>query len=182
MLSRTSSSLTNLGIKLSRVLASSTAAQEVKMSLPMQAQPQQQNLQFIRNTSHAAVSGHNKRPPWYILKKEEHFLRPPTSSGDEDGYTFESSHPSQKFANVLSQLRSQYPPEVWSTISNLYPNRKGTTRPPLAVDIAVGGVEGRGAVELARRGFHVVGIESDAQSLGKVLIVSIKINKNKGPR
>jgi len=170
MLSRKSSILTKLGVNLSRVLASSTGTQEMKMSLPMQAQTEERNLQFNRNTSHAVVSGHHLPPPWYTLKQEEHSLRPPPSSGDEDGYIFESHHPSShKFANVLSQLRSRYPQEVWSTISKLYPNRKRTATPPLAVDIAVGGVEGRGGVELARQGFHVIGVESDAQLLGKVL-------------
>jgi SAM-dependent methyltransferase len=36
----------------------------------------------------------------------------------------------------------------------------------LAIDIAVG-AEGRGGVELARRGFHVLGIEADAQLLAR---------------
>ncbi|KAL4519704.1 hypothetical protein Ndes2526B_g01723 [Nannochloris sp. 'desiccata'] len=99
-------------------------------------------------------------------RKKKRSLSPPTSTGDEGGYVFESRHPSKKFANILSQLRIQYPPEVWSTICKLYPNRKATNPPPLAVDIAVG-VEGRGGVELARQGFHVIGVEADAQLLAR---------------
>lgn len=62
------------------------------------------------------------------------------------------------------QLRAQYPNEVWQKIMALFPDRINTR--PVAVDIAVG-AEGRGGVELARRGFHVVGVEADPQLLAR---------------
>ena len=157
MLSRASSGVANVGLKLARVLASASEGTLI--------------LQSCRSaSSHTSVNngaGHYNSPPWYTIKNEERIPPAPTTTGDEDlkeGYIFHSTHPSQKYANVLSKLRSQYPSQVWSEIAKLYPNRR--TSNPLAVDIAVG-AEGRGGVELARRGFHVVGIEADAQLLAR---------------
>ena len=155
MLSPVFSSSTGIVIQLARVLCSSAPIQSVTgraLAIAI-AKP------TPRYASHAAISS----DPWYSVKYEER-LSPPTSpAGDEDG-VFVSTHPSQKFANVLSQLRSHYPQQVWQAITRLYPDRKNTH--PMCVDIAVG-AEGRGGVELARRGFHVIGVEADPQLLAR---------------
>ena len=82
----------------------------------------------------------------------------------------------------LSQFRCQYPDDVWLRIQNLFPSTRCGNHeadaspsadreaedhsPPTCVDIAVGSV-GRVGVELARRGFHVLGVEADKMLMKK---------------
>ena len=96
-------------------------------------------------------------PNWYTVREEDR-LHAPDFPGDEPT-VLESKHPSQKFANTLSQLRSTFPGEVWHAITSLFPDRYRTSPRPCCVDIAVG-AEGRAGVELARRGFRVIGVEA----------------------
>lgn len=111
--------------------------------------------------------------PWYNIVEKHQAIDPRAEQGEEDNSeaeedeaaaVFESRHPSQRYVNVLSLLRCHYPPGVWHTISKLFP-RDPKVR-PVCVDIAVG-AEGRGGVELARRGFHVIGVEADPQLLAQ---------------
>lgn len=155
MLSQVFTGSGGLGVQLARVLCSSASVQGViGRALALSSSPP-----APRYAAHAAVS----HDPWYFIKREERLVPPSLPTGDEDS-AFVSTHPSQKFANVLSQLRSHYPPEVWQDITRLYPDRKNAH--PMCVDIAVG-AEGRGGVELARRGFHVIGVEADPQLLAR---------------
>lgn len=153
MLSQVFASSGELGVQLARVLCSSAPVQSVLTRALTLSHP------APRYASHAAVS----HDPWYFVKREERLVPPSLPTGDEDS-AFVSTHPSQKFANTLSQLRSHYPSEVWQDITRLYPDRKNTH--PLCVDIAVG-AEGRGGVELARRSFQVIGVEADPQLLAR---------------
>lgn len=118
----------------------------------------------VETATHVGSSPpHHAAPSWYHIRQEER-LSPPAEGDLEEGAVFESRHPSQKFANTLSMLRSHYPEHVWHTMSELYPRVREER--PLCVDIAVG-AEGRGGVELARRGFRVIGVEADAQLLAR---------------
>ena len=65
---------------------------------------------------------------------------------------------------MLSQYRTTYPPALWLAVEQRFPVAR--RRHPLCVDIAIG-AEGRGGVELARRGFHVVGVEADPTLLAR---------------
>lgn len=80
----------------------------------------------------------------------------PTASGvvlhtvfDEAGRP-EETHP-------LLQYRAAYPEGIWTKIHQATPP---STQRPLAVDLGIG--TGRGAIELAKRGFRVIGIESSS--------------------
>lgn len=63
-----------------------------------------------------------------------------------------------------SPCSNTFPPSVWEKIEAQFPGRRRTH--PVCVDIAIG-AEGRGGVELARRGFHVVGVEADPTLLAR---------------
>ncbi|KAI7840464.1 hypothetical protein COHA_005766 [Chlorella ohadii] len=93
---------------------------------------------------------------------EERLESPATRHGEDA--IFESHHPSQRFVNVLSQYRNTFPAALWEKIEGLFPARRRSR--PVCVDIAIG-AEGRGGVELARRGFHVVGVEADPTLLAR---------------
>eukprot|EP00887_Chlorella_sp_A99_P000672 scaffold5.g672.t1 len=82
---------------------------------------------------------------WYTVHEHERLISPLTRNDEEEEGVFESHHPSQRFAEVLSNLRK---------------------RNTVAIDIAVG-AEGRVGVELSRRGFHAIGIEADATLLAR---------------
>ncbi|PSC67895.1 methyltransferase [Micractinium conductrix] len=102
------------------------------------------------------------RDQWWSVREEERLESPQTRHGEDA--IFESHHPSQRFVNVLSQYRNTYPNELWEQIEAKFPDRRRTH--PVCVDIAIG-AEGRGGVELARRGFHVVGVEADPMLLAR---------------
>lgn len=101
---------------------------------------------------------------WYTVHEHERLISPLTRNDEEEEGVFESHHPSQRFAEVLSNLRSSYPEAVWKHIEALFPDRR--KRNTVAIDIAVG-AEGRVGVELSRRGFHAIGIEADATLLAR---------------
>lgn len=107
---------------------------------------------------------------WYTVREEERLPdgeTTPTSSFGADEGAFESHHPSKRFANVLSQLRTRFPNPVWQIVTDLFPGKdKDPSNRPVCVDIAVG-AEGRGGVELARRGFHVIGVEATPALLAR---------------
>lgn len=63
--------------------------------------------------------------------------------------------------SALDRYRSDFPATVWGTIRKLFPSAVL----PDAVDI--GCVSGHGAVELAKRGFRVTGVESDVHLLAR---------------
>jgi SAM-dependent methyltransferase len=114
--------------------------------------------------------------PWYNIVEKHEAMETRAEDGENDKADadaeseeegtaiFESRHPSQRYVNVLSLLRCHYPPGVWHAISKLFPRDRKVR--PVCVDIAVG-AEGRGGVELARRGFHVIGVEADPQLLAQ---------------
>ena len=101
---------------------------------------------------------------------------------------FESRHPSQLFTNVLAGYRCTFPAPMWDRIDALFDDVKQTcgfaswacsrhaslspthpptpSRHPSVVDLAIG-AEGRGGVELARRGFHVTSVEADPTLLAR---------------
>lgn len=112
----------------------------------------------------ASAESNLPRAQWWTVHERERLVSPPTDHDEEEDGVFESHHPSQRFSNVLSTLRATYPEPVWRCIEDIYPDRKRTH--PVAIDIAVG-AEGRAGVELARRGFHVIGIEADATMLAR---------------
>jgi hypothetical protein len=68
-------------------------------------------------------------------------------------------------ALALSPLRSHYPSSVWRAVTRLFPERQDEK--PVCVDVSVGTPEGRAGVELARRGFHVIGVEADSGALAR---------------
>lgn len=109
-------------------------------------------------TAHPSSTG------WYDEHPEEK-LEPPGAPHEEDSI-FETKHSSQRFANVLSHYRSTYPETVWKKILDLFPDRLHATERPFCIDIAVGS-EGRAGVELAKRGFRVIGVEPDATLLAR---------------
>lgn len=57
----------------------------------------------------------------------------------------------------LLQYRAAYPEQMWTKIHQVTPP---SSQRPLAVDLGIG--TGRGAIELAKRGFRVIGIESSS--------------------
>lgn len=63
----------------------------------------------------------------------------------------------------LVEYRASYPEVVWSTVSEA--TRRSDRALPVAIDIGVG--TGRGAVELARRGYRVVGVEATPSLLAR---------------
>lgn len=58
-----------------------------------------------------------------------------------------------------STRRAAYPESIWSKIHKATPPTPNNAR-PVAVDIGIG--TGRGAIELAKRGFRVIGVESSS--------------------
>lgn len=116
------------------------------------------------STAAPAHREQNGTRAWWTVTPAERLVKPATTHDEEQDGVFESHHPSQRFSNVLSTLRSSYPEGVWRRVEDLFPERKRTH--PVAIDIAVG-AEGRAGVELARRGFHVIGIEADATLLAR---------------
>lgn len=122
-------------------------------------------LTISRKSSSAHFAQPTARPEaneWYTVRMEERLESPATRHGEEA--IFESHHPSQRFVNVLSQYRNTYPAALWEKIEEHFPGRRKAH--PVCVDIAIG-AEGRGGVELARRGFHVVGVEADPTLLAR---------------
>ncbi|KAL4423251.1 hypothetical protein ABPG77_000043 [Micractinium sp. CCAP 211/92] len=103
-----------------------------------------------------------QRDEWYTVRMEERLESPATRHGED--IIFESHHPSQRFVNVLSQYRNTYPTALWEKIEAQFPHHRRAH--PVCVDIAIG-AEGRGGVELARRGFNVVGVEADPMLLAR---------------
>lgn len=69
----------------------------------------------------------------------------------------------QAYAHPLVQYRASYPEAVWSRM--VAATDRGPKQFPVAIDIGVG--TGRGAVELARRGFRVVGVEATPNLLAR---------------
>jgi hypothetical protein len=121
-----------------------------------------------------STHAHRHHDAWYSVRDEEALPEPPhpgDEGGDDPGgddpellQAFVSHHPSRRFANTLSHLRAHFPEDLWHKIAALYPGR--AERRPVCVDIAVG-AEGRGGVELARRGFRVVGVEANPVLLAR---------------
>lgn len=100
--------------------------------------------------------------PWWSVTPEERLEIPRQRHGEAP--IFQSLHPSQRFAHVLTELRTRYPEDMWLKIESLFPDRHAHR--PATVNISIG-AEGRAGVELARRGFQVVGVEGDPSLLAR---------------
>ncbi|GAB4816672.1 hypothetical protein N2152v2_003718 [Parachlorella kessleri] len=118
----------------------------------------------LQSTAASAALAQPQGQPsdWFVVRSEERLDVPHTPHEEEP--IFESHHSSQRFANALSAIRTTYPESVWGKVMSLFPNR--SKQRPIAVDIAVGS-EGRAGVELAKRGFRVIGVEADATLLAR---------------
>lgn len=87
---------------------------------------------------------------------QTHPPSPATASGVVLHTVFdEADH--QETHHPLLQYRAAYPDCIWTKIHQATPR---SSQPPLAVDLGIG--TGRGAIELAKRGFRVIGIESSS--------------------
>lgn len=96
---------------------------------------------------------------WWTIREDECLSTQSEAAHGEDSIVGNTpTHP------ALTQLRSQYPSELWHAITRIFPNRKRDHTK--FIDIAIGS-EGRSAVELNRRGFAVVGVEADASLLAR---------------
>lgn len=84
--------------------------------------------------------------PWWSVTPEERLEIPRQRHGEAP--IFQSHHPSQRFAHVLTELRTRYPEDMWRKVEALYPDRHAHR--PATVNISIG-AEGRAGVELARR-------------------------------
>lgn len=154
-------------------VAQPAAHQPSPKSMPNNNKPSEFHLHDLQKLNHAQLVQQQPLPLKAAScvvgakRRDENIINNATDTyNTSTAFKTLNTHPEANMMSALSEMRSSFPPDFWQHIQRLFPDRYKQPQLPIVVDVAVG-ADGSSAVELAQKGFHVIGVETDANILAK---------------